>query len=216
MQVWTWAKRWAAVGGMLMVTTVCAGTLSGSAHDFPVGGGGLRGACVVCHPLQQSDGARAQVPAWDHHTPLMPFTVYSGLDLLGESRPRGSSSKICLSCHDGVVARDSFGGMRPSPDGFEWLSGSASMPGRRGSEDHPIGLPYSNESDPSLHSTDRRVVIGSGSASREGTLGSLMLRGGSMECTSCHDAHNTLAADGPGMVKLPATGAAICLACHRK
>ena len=44
-----------------------------------------------------------------------------------------------------------------------------------------------------------------------------MLYGGKLECSSCHDVHNTFTADGGAMlVKVTQAGSAICLACHDK
>ena len=63
----------------------------------------------------------------------------------------------------------------------------------------------------------KSVTIGSGGQTKTGSLASVMLYADKMECSSCHDVHNTFTADGGDMlVKVTQTGSAICLACHDK
>jgi hypothetical protein len=91
-------------------------------------------------------------------------------------------SKLCLSCHDGTVAEDSFGGQV----GTTFMSGSA-LVGTDLSNDHPISFTY----DDTLAGNDGGLYPPSTTNSGlGGTIAADMLFGGSMECGSCHDVHN--------------------------
>jgi hypothetical protein len=77
--------------------------------------------------------------------------------------------------------------------------------------------------DGALHDpSTRAVTVGAGgSRSLTGTVASLMLFNGRLECASCHDVHNTFtAADGVGvgypLLRVSKGGSAICLTCHNK
>ena len=64
----------------------------------------------------------------------------------------------------------------------------------------------------------KSVTIGA-TPTKTGTVSAMMLFSGKMECSSCHDVHNTFtvgANKGAGMVKMTSVGSALCLACHNK
>jgi predicted CXXCH cytochrome family protein len=64
----------------------------------------------------------------------------------------------------------------------------------------------------------KTTTIGSGAQTRTGTVASVLLYGGKLECDSCHDVHNTftVGAAGSGLVKVDPAGSQICFACHNK
>jgi len=106
-------------------------------------------------------------------------------------------SHACMSCHDGTVALDSFGGAV----GGTTITGGANF-GTDLSNDHPVAFTYalSSAADPEI-----LAVIGNPA---------VQLFGGNLECASCHDPHNT-----PGitnMLVMSNAGSAMCLACHDK
>ena len=86
----------------------------------------------------------------------------------------------------------------------------------------PIGFTY----DTALATADgslfdpavKTVTIGSGTQTRTGTVVSMLLYNGKLECDSCHDVHNTFTVGGPGtgLVKVDPTGSKVCFACHNK
>ena len=50
-------------------------------------------------------------PLWNHKVTTATYTLYSSPTLKATlSQPTHYGSKLCLSCHDGTVALDSFGG----------------------------------------------------------------------------------------------------------
>ena len=217
-------KYLAIFTGSLAFYGVQAGTITGSAHDFSVSGWSGGQICVACHTPHNSDISVTDAPLWNHAITAVSFTMYSGsgtLDATRDGQPTGSS-KLCLSCHDGVTAVDSFGGNLGGTvlTGLPAVSaGAASL-----TNDHPISITYNtalSTLDPGLHNpATATVTIGAGGDKpRTGTIAAVMLSGGKVQCTSCHDVHN--GAVGPGtnnqpLLKVTKAGSAICLTCHNK
>lgn len=203
-----------------------AGTITGSAHDFSANNWTGQGGqiCVVCHtPHHAQDGATA--PLWNHEITTATFQMYDSPSFdagrttnTAESTPTGAS-KMCLSCHDGTVALDSFGANIPS--------GGATLPAdsRRNlgtdlRNDHPISFKYDAalvEADPGLNPTSDPVTIGQGDDSKPGTIASVMLEGGdTLQCSTCHDVHNKFAIAGTPLLRIDMAGSTLCLTCHNK
>ncbi len=139
------------------------------------------------------------------------------------ARPTAISglSKLCMSCHDGTIAIDSFGGTtgstRITAAGYKPTSNI----GTNLSDDHPVGIDYTTAtatSDGSLHNPSSKIItIGSGAQTKTGTIAATVLYNNKLECSSCHDVHNTFTTDaGAKLVKVSQTGSQICLACHNK
>jgi predicted CXXCH cytochrome family protein len=200
-----------------------AGTLAGSAHDFSKINGVVpawnldQKVCVVCHTPHNSNTSIADAPLWNHTVTNSAFTMYSSPTLQATGLAVGGNSKLCLSCHDGTVAIDSFGG---TPTTSTMIS-SANNIGADLKNDHPIGFTYDAtlvSKNPSLRDPSTAVTIGTGTTSKVGTIASAMLFSGKMECSSCHDVHNTftVGANGTGMVKMDSKGSSLCVACHNK
>jgi len=204
-----------------------AGVITGSPHDFSGAGWSGGQICVACHTPHGGNTTVTDAPLWNHTVTTATYTLYnsSTLNAGTPSQPTGVS-RLCLSCHDGTVAIDSFGGgggtagVMTGPDAV----GAASQGSL--ANDHPIGFVYDTAlatADGALHDpSSRNVTIGAGGTrSRTGTVASLMLFNGRLECASCHDVHNTFtAADGTGvgspLLRVSKAGSTICLTCHNK
>ncbi|MCX7151076.1 MAG: cytochrome C, partial [Proteobacteria bacterium] len=156
-------------------------------------------------------------PLWNHKLSNATYTLYSSPTLNATVSQPGGNSKLCLSCHDGTVAVNSFGGVT----GTTMISAANNI-GSNLKASHPIGFTYDSAlatADGSLFDpATKSVTIGSGAQTRTGTLSAMLLYGGKMECDSCHDVHNTFTVGGAGtgLVKVDAAGSKICLACHNK
>lgn len=208
--------------GLVLSSQVQAGTITGSAHDFSANGYSGGQICVVCHTPHNSDTTVTQAPLWNHAVTTTTFTMYTSgsLDATSVGQPDGVS-KLCLSCHDGTVAIDSFGGAT----GTNFVTGSKRI-GDAGAlnDDHPISIAYDtalSQTDQGLHDpATRNVTIGAGGdKTRTGTVATLMLSNGTVQCSSCHDVHNNFAvpgAVGTPLLKVSKAGSAICLTCHNK
>lgn len=208
----------AMAGGVLFASPASAGTITGSAHDFSGEGWSNGRICVACHAPHKTDTTIADAPLWNHASSTASYTLYSSPTLKATITQPGGSSKLCLSCHDGTVAVNSFGGVT----GTTFIDAENNVaPGGNLKSSHPIGFTYDSAlvtANGSLHDpASKSVTIGSGTQTKTGMLASVLLYGGKMECGSCHDVHNTFTTDsGDKLVKVTQSGSQICLACHNK
>ncbi len=195
--------------------------IAGTAHDprtwnfgYPDGQ-----VCVMCHAPHNTttDG-----PLWNHQMSAAAYTLYASSTMNAVVGQPGQVSKLCMSCHDGTVGILNYGGATGGMtllDAYGQLG--RSVLGNNMADDHPIGITY----DAALAASDgalanpatTAVTIGS-STSKSGTITAMMLVGGKVECTSCHDVHNkfTVGATNRNLLKVSLAGSALCLQCHTK
>ena len=209
---------------VLFLLPVQAGTIVGTAHDFSTTGWAGGEICVVCHTPHNSDTSVSQAPLWNHDTTVQNFTMYdstvsSSLDATLDGTNPSGISLLCLSCHDGVTAIDSFGGTT----GTATIDVAASL-GTDLSNDHPISIVYDGAlatTDPGLHDpTATNVTVGGASKNRTGTISDVLLSNGTVQCSSCHDVHNGFVDELDTMttpfLKVTRQGSQLCLTCHDK
>jgi predicted CXXCH cytochrome family protein len=178
-------------------TAAIAG-ITGSKHDFSSQGWSGGRICVPCHVPHNADpGGR---PLWNHEMTVATFTMYPTVP--GGNQP-ATESKLCLSCHDGTVAIDSFGGNA----GSTFVTGDYLL-GTDLSEDHPIAVQYpvadpldDYVDDPTAASNVKLVDV-----SGEDRV----------ECVSCHDPHEGNGGVPPEFLREPIAASALCLSCHEK
>lgn len=207
------------IAGALLVLAahpLFAATITGSAHDFTTKNWSGGRICIACHVAHKSDTSVTDAPLWSHQNSTQTYTLYSSPTMNAGplSQPSGLS-KLCMSCHDGTVAVDSFGGTT----GTTMIS-AVNNTGTTLADDHPIGFVYNTAlatADGALFDpSTKSVTIGSGAQTKTGTIASLLLYNGKLECSSCHDVHNTFTVGTSHLVKLPEAGSQICLSCHNK
>ena len=196
-------------GGIAM-----AADISGSLHDFSSGGAvgqgqGLNASgeiCNTCHSPHSPSDATAG-PLWDHTVTTEAFTPYAdpggSIDATDLTATVGAVSKLCLSCHDGSIAIDAFGGGA----GTVTITGDANVTNDL-SNDHPISFTY----DSALATADGELVtpvdldeVATGIPLFEGT--------GQMECATCHNAHDGAATS---FLRVANTNSDLCTSCHSK
>ncbi|NOZ03558.1 MAG: cytochrome c3 family protein [FCB group bacterium] len=194
---------------LMMGVSFGAGTITGSAHDFSSASWNSTGEiCVTCHTPHNADVSVSDSPLWNHQVTSSTFTLYSNSVSLDATlgQPNGIS-KLCLSCHDGSVALDNFGG---NTGGATNIADSLSL-GTNLANDHPVSFTY----DATLASDDGELFDPTTQNSGlGGTIAADMLVSNKLECSSCHDVHN-----GSGLSKLLVksnTSSALCLTCHNK
>jgi predicted CXXCH cytochrome family protein len=185
--------------------------IAGSAHDFSGDTWNASGEiCIVCHTPHNADGTVADAPLWNKELTTATFIPYSGYDLQATVGQPASSSKLCLSCHDGTVAIDNFGG---ATGGTNFVTGNDLL-GTDLSNDHPISFTY----DPALATADGGLYDPTTTTSGLGGMISQDMLSGAgsdqVQCSSCHDVHNA-ANLGFLLVKSNAASA-LCLTCHNK
>lgn len=208
------------LAGCFVGTQAVAGTIVGSPHDFSANGWSGGRICVACHTPHNGDLTVAAAPLWNHDVTTATFTMYARDSIDGTigTGPDGVS-QLCLSCHDGTVAIDSFGGA----SGTTFMGGNALL-GTDLSNDHPISVTYNGTTaatDGGLHDpTTTNVTIGAGGDhTRTGLIDVVMLSNGTVQCSSCHDVHNTFTvpgAVGEPLLKVSKGASALCLTCHDK
>ncbi len=205
------------LGAVALIATAggaAAGTIAGSAHDFSGSGWSGGQICLPCHTPHKANTTVADAPLWNHALTAAVFTLYSSTTLNAVMAQPGGISKLCLSCHDGTVAVNSFGGTT----GTTFVSGSKLI-GTNLNSEHPIGFTFNTAlatsdgalKDPSVAT----ATIGSGTQTKTGTIAGTMLYGGKLECASCHDVHNTFT-NGGKLLKVAIGGSALCTTCHAK
>ncbi|RMF23368.1 MAG: cytochrome C [Deltaproteobacteria bacterium] len=199
---------YAVVSAFLSTLEAFAG-IAGGPHDFSQQGWSGGSVCVVCHTPHGADTSVANAPLWNHRLSSQTYTLYASATLTATDvgQPTGSS-KLCLSCHDGSVALDSFGGT----DGSTFMQGSKVVgAGADLSDDHPISFVY----DSALASQDGELHDPSNhSSGLGGTIEQDLLENRRLECGSCHDVHDGDAAN--HLLRVSLAGSMLCLTCHDK
>lgn len=200
---------------LLCLPLAWAGSIIGSPHDF------LKSpwnrSAEICTPCHAPHTARTlPAPLWDRELATQTYNTYGrtrSQDMAAELRgqPDGMS-KICLSCHDGIIALDRYG--RHPGGAAEFVN--KDRIGFEPSSNHPISFVY----DTALATKDGKLYDPStklsGLTGSTGTIAADMLFSNRMECSSCHDVHNTKAVPGTKLLVKDTAGSALCLTCHNK
>jgi hypothetical protein len=227
-----------------LMPSVSKATIVGSGHDFYAGSGtnawiggvtGLNAAspnvCGECHDIHKAvDPTKG--PLWVHAPSMQVYQTYDAgpsetFAMLNLTVTLGTSSKACLSCHDGTIGinqqlKTSLNGLAAGtistlgttnqgsvfvPSGFLPIINGNDL-----THMHPIGISYDQ-----AYTAVQTLVPGVKELNpKSGTfLTSTLpiqsqLKGPSqsqMECSTCHDIHNTR--------NIP-HGQNLCLSCHNK
>jgi hypothetical protein len=209
----------------LMAGTAKAGIV-GSAHDFSSFAWAKTQICLPCHTphnaiVKDADGATLGGPIWNHQlSALTTYTLYYDETGTAHTGKVDTNSRLCLSCHDGTVALDSFGGLT----GSQYMTNAKMIVGKDGDlgNDHPIGehavWPTPNPSymvDPALRDAARIMPLRVLSDGRK-----------AVGCTSCHEPHNRRNTENMLWMDntkpavpiggTTAVGSPLCLSCHKK
>ncbi|MCR4336979.1 MAG: cytochrome c3 family protein [Candidatus Omnitrophica bacterium] len=182
--------------------------IQGSVHDFSNDNWNRsREVCVVCHTPHRAE-VNAQVPLWNHQTTLATFSLYQSPTLNATVSQPDGASKACLSCHDGTVALDAFGGAinNIGQGQGEHIIGS-DLIGIDLANDHPISFVY----DAALATADRELATPQSASTVDGVV---PLFASKVQCSTCHDVHNT--ANQTKLLVKSNAGSALCLTCHVK
>jgi predicted CXXCH cytochrome family protein len=193
-----------------------AGSIVGSKHDLR-NFGFTDEICVVCHTPHNADVTIGAVPLWNHTTTTKQYRMYTSptMDAISTGQP-SQGSLLCLSCHDGTVAIDSYGGRVGSitlGGGLAVGAGPEDL-----TDDHPISIIYDqalSQVDPGLFDPTSRIVTIGVAPTKTGTISDLLVVNDQLQCSSCHDVHNTFTAGEP-LLKVSIQGSELCLTCHNK
>jgi len=197
------------LAAVLVLTQLGIAQITGSGHDFSGQAWNTTSEiCIVCHTPHNANTTVLNAPLWNHSlSAVASYTMYTSATLNSTAGQPDGSSKLCLSCHDGTVALENFGGVT---SGTNFLTGGTLM-GSDLSNDHPISITYDAAlalADGGLHDpTTTQSGLG-------GTITNTMLIGNKMQCSSCHDVHNS--ANLANLLLKSNTASALCLTCHDK
>jgi predicted CXXCH cytochrome family protein len=192
--------------------------------------------CIYCHAPHHStltgsaNNAISYFPLWNHAVTNTaswqtytngsdaPNSLQQQANSLDSITNPGSVSILCLSCHDGSVAVSAYG-FAPSQTignaGGTTVAGTKYQIGAGGDlkNHHPIGFDYADVAakDDEINPVDSDLL----GANTYGLTISDLLWNNRMECSSCHDVHNTKN-EGNKFTWVMDTQSNLCLTCHAK
>jgi len=192
-----------------MSVTAFGQNITGSDHDFSGKSWSNGKVCVVCHTPHNADQNVSGAPLWNHAVTTATFQLYSSATLDATIGNPDGVSKLCLSCHDGTVGIDNYGGRGTSA---EIISGGALI-GTDLTNDHPVSFTY----DANLAATDGGLFDPTTTNSGlGGKISDDMLFGQNndrLECASCHNPHDRSKGK---FLRKDNTGSGLCFTCHNK
>lgn len=194
----------------VMFPLLSIGRVKDTPHNLNIGNGITVPNQEVCRPCHAPHNANIEIGfLWNHALTEGNWTLHEDAD---PASVLSSSSRLCLSCHDGTVALDSFGG----------ITGNILIDGRDnlGTDlrtSHPIGVDYPtstryNQPDPTTGQIVDPVETPAGQYAK--------LEDGKVQCSSCHYAHGSRMGVTPGLpggrmfLRVDNTGSALCMTCH--
>jgi predicted CXXCH cytochrome family protein len=189
-------KRLLLVVPVLALLAVAAqADIINSAHNFSGSGWSGGEICKPCHTphnaLQGDPYAMANHVLWNHEITTATFTMFDG-----STQQITTLSKLCLSCHDGTVALDSFGGNAGSV-----FIGAPGLVGTDLRNDHPVAVEYSENHHAPASDLQYARLWDNGS-------GKLFI-----ECSTCHEPHNRNRQS--HMLRVSNANSTLCFDCHR-
>jgi predicted CXXCH cytochrome family protein len=208
------------VAAMGVVALPAAGQvgIDSSAHDFSSATWKSDGSqiCSPCHTPHASDTSVATAPLWNHElTTGFSYDMNDGGGTITErTLTAGFDDKtiLCLSCHDGTVAIDSFGGATGTSFMDDINSNRNIAGGTKTStagtdvldmsNDHPVGLGAVYPGTTPYPATSPYPLFTVGATTD--TLG----------CVTCHEVHND--SGNPSLLRETIASSALCQGCHNK
>jgi predicted CXXCH cytochrome family protein len=192
-----------------------AQSIVGSAHDFSTAAwnsSSPKEICIVCHTPHNANTSVSNAPLWNHAlSAVASYTPYQSGTMQSTAGQPDGASKLCLSCHDGTVALENFGGTTSGTN--KVLTKNLVGNGGTLADDHPISIAY----DGTLAGLDHGLKNPSESSGIAGgsTINADLLIDGKMQCSSCHDVHNSVSGT-THLLRVSNAGSALCLTCHKK
>ncbi len=180
-----------------------------SEHNFSSYGWAEGEICKPCHTPHFSNKAVGFL--WNHALTNATYTMHEGSGTAEANVD--SRSRMCLSCHDGTVALDSFGGKT----GTNFIGPSGKI-GTDLEDDHPIGSDAIYPTTPSTNYNPQDANHRVGTPPKQLRLRSWINPSGVEEwvvgCSTCHTVHNN--GNFEHMLRFSNTNSDLCLTCHIK
>lgn len=176
-------------------------SIVGSKHNLSISGTGDIKAteesevCIFCHATH---GGITQAPLWNRSATSTTYTLYGSPSMETNTQQPGTSSRICLSCHDGTIA---LGLVINRPDPIPFPVGMDKIPASYRSnlsdnlsDDHPLNI----DAHPTGFNCEGCHDVSAGTTSN-------------LECSSCHDPHDNTYGN---FIKTDPVAGALCNLCH--
>ena len=204
-----WGVLCGAIVACVLLASPPAGAqtqIARTVHNLTPGGPGQlketrpTGLCVYCHTPHNADPT---IALWNRSMPAVTYQLYASSTLQATLNQPTGSSRLCLSCHDGILA---LGNLRVPPPGEDLRLGPMSgkrMLGTDLSDDHPVSFVYDGE-----------LAVRKGELVDPSTLPATVRLDATrqLQCTSCHDPHEDRR---PMFLRMSNDDGALCLSCHR-
>lgn len=192
-----------------MLPISAAAGVKDSLHNLSASGPGQSRAAFeqrVCEFCHISHSASPEAPLWARPDPTTTYIPYSSSTAVAQPGQPTGTSILCLSCHDGTIALGQVinrGQPISMAGGRERMTGKG-LTGTDLSDDHPISFEYS-----------ANLASQSGELAMPGAISQKLRldRNGELQCTTCHDSHDS---PYPNMLRMPKIGSQICVECHRQ
>ena len=158
------------------------------------------GVCVFCHAPHN---AAPSSGLWNRALSGVTYQLYSSSTMKAQLDQPTGASRLCLSCHDGLLALGNV--RRPDKEhrfGLGPLTG-ATVLGTDLSDDHPVSFTY-----------DSALALRRGGLADPSALAAAVRldEKRQLQCTSCHDAHEDRRAH---FLRLDDRYSTLCITCHR-
>jgi len=205
---------------ILLAPCIVVADVAGTAHDLSAGLTTTE-VCVFCHTPH---GGGTIGPLWNHSPSTSAVADYGAYSSSTMDTPGGtggtfapndgSTSALCMGCHDGTVG---VGSMVNNPNQGGAPTNAGTLIGAIGtgsadlgediSNDHPVNFAYNNA-----------LFLADGELEDPATLPAAITLFGAgndqLECASCHDPHEDVI---PTFLVIDNTVAsALCSTCHMK
>lgn len=212
-----------ALSLMAGATQVPKSDILGSAHDFKaVYNGASYSLCNFCH-IAHKFGSAPTGPGyllWNHTlSSVASYGVYTSDSMQVTPDDLGGQltvSNLCLSCHDGTVAINSWyepqnnASYQPIPQGTDFMMEDTTV--RDLTKQHPVNFTYPD----ATTAANIGVLAAADTKSIDGA-GTVPLFAGKMQCATCHDPHAgkrpIFERPFPATAAVTSTGS-FCVYCH--
>ena len=201
-------KKILVVLALAAFASTASAKIENSRHDLSKGyngNAGKLGSCAYCHAPHlwvNSDlvgTGDSTPPLWNRNTTGATYTIWN--TKYTKANPPGVRSLTCLSCHDGLA---DLGQVNNGAYGSLGNIKAVANVGTDLTNDHPVGMPYDT-------ATSTELVVNPVGVRLRTTAGVIQV-----ECSSCHDPHNTSTGPDGGRFFLRVATDKLCGACHLK
>lgn len=244
-----WIKCMAAAVPLLASTFAMA-SIAGSKHDFSAASWSDQAICKPCHTPHNAIAADITGRIWAHTLSTQAtYIAHGGKGVVADGATstdaKGTlnltdldgATRLCLSCHDGTVALDSFMGRNAVASDGITMGGDANhgaVAGNLGtdlSNDHPVGLttlykdttiggrnkPYADAKAAGLKFVTSPTAVTAADLAKVPAGTTLAYTNyPAVSCVTCHDTHNGSVPAERGLLRVSNVGSKICLTCHDK